>query len=259
METGTINPLFDTLSRQPQSAAASGEESEVPVALRDQVKALNSEVQAFEKEIQDVVVDTLQSARDIGILVENNSRLNVFTALTEGDTVDNFKFRVHRDGAAKLGFLTNRPDQAEEAAQGEEDAPPAIRVQVMTRNGRLLADSGADDGSDLKANFMLLELGGLHLEAAEYVVRVERAEDVPARELVNYSFQLTMGAFNNDYDTIEQPPPAGTNVAEAFPLPADIQGMADALVAGSSYIASLPPIGTPATDKLMGALLSDIA
>ena len=258
METGTINPLFDTLSRQPQSAAASGEESEVPVALRDQVKALNSEVQAFEKEIQDVVVDTLQSARDIGILVENNSRLNVFTALTEGDTVDNFKFRVHRDGAAKLGFLTNRPDQAEEAAQGEEEAPPAIRVQVMTRNGRLLADSGADDGSDLKANFMLLELGGLHLEAAEYVVRVERAEGVPAREMVNYSFQLTMGAFNNDYDTIEQQPPSNAGIADAFPLPVDVQGMADSLVAGSSYIASLPPLGTSATDKLMGALLSDI-
>lgn len=200
----------------------------------------------FEKETHDVTIDNNMTARDIGILRKNDSRLNLFSALTKGDQVDVFKFRVTNTAFTKLGTLIADPEMKD-----------LVRIQIFSKtSGVLIADQNPDSG-DSYQSFKKLEAGTLELAQGDYVVRVSRmpGRDSTAQTEVQYAIQLTQGVYRNDYDTVEK----GTSSSQdAFGFANSLGAGTDALVSGlsaaSSFISNLPAIGTTATSKLTGAL-----
>jgi len=186
------------------------------------------------------------TARDIGILRKNDSRLNLFSALTKGDQVDVFKFRVTNTGNAKLGTLIADPEDRE-----------LVRIQVFSKtSGVLIADQDPDSG-DAYLNFKKLEAGTFELAQGDYVVRVSRmpGQDSAAQNEVQYAIQLTQGVYRNDFDTVEKGKSASQDqYGYALSLGAGTDALVSGLSAASSFISNLPAIGTSATSKLTGAL-----
>lgn len=215
--------------------------------LAEQTRINNSgKVVSYEKETHDVQVDNNMTARDIGFLRKNNSRLNLFSALTKGDKVDVFKFRVTNAGEVKLGTLIADPEDKE-----------MIRIQVFSKtSGVLIADQDPKSGQ-AHENFKALQEGTFELSAGEYALRVSRMPgmDVRAENEVQYVIQLSQGLYRNDFDTIEK---GVSKDQDAFGRPltlgAETEGLMSFLGAASSFISSLPPIGTSATSKLTGAM-----
>lgn len=222
--------------------------------INDQVKLLadqtllnnSGKVVSYEKESSDVTVDNNMTARDIGFLRKNNSRLNLFSALEKGDKVDVFKFRVTNSGEAKMGTLIADPTDKE-----------LIRIQLFSKStGVLIADQDPKSGQAFK-NFEALQAGTFELRPDEYALRVSRmpGQDVRAENDVQYVIQLSQGLYRNDFDTIEK---GVSKEQDAFGRPltlgAGTEGLLSLLGSASSFITNLPPIGTSATSKLTGAM-----
>lgn len=205
----------------------------------------------FVKYTNDTKLDAIWTARDIGLLVKDNSRLNVITALREGDTADHFRFRVHRSGEMRLGQIVTGGEKDKDGA-GEAD----LRIQLMDRRGRVVADSAAREGSRERVAFENLREGALSVGSGDYILKVTRtAGELPqhAKTTVNYGLQLTMGTYHNDYDTIERAAPKNEN---PFALPIRSQAVIDTLSAGIGFIASLPPRGQNGAQKLVGHFIN---
>lgn len=223
-------------------------------AINDQVKLLIDQKEiddsgrgrSFEKDTNDVKIDNNMTARDIGILRKNDSRLNLFSALTVGDTVDVFKFRVTNTANTKIGTLAADPQSKE-----------LLRVQIFSKNtGALIAD-GDPEAGDAYENFKSLEAGTFELKQGDYAVRVSRlpGTDVRNEKAVQYVIQMSQGVYKNDFDTIEK----GYSESQdpygfALSLGAGHDALMSGLSSASSFISNLPPIGSSATDKLTGSL-----
>ncbi len=141
----------------------------------------------WEQERRDVWHDTLRTARDIGRVRLNHSRLNVFSSLEEGDKVDNFKFHVASRGKLKFGLYTDA----------------STRFEILNKRGRVIADSKEGTGRLLE-RFQRMIGGGEIFEPGDYYVRVSRLdprETTPARP---YAVQLQIGTVvKHEYDTTE--------------------------------------------------------
>ncbi len=227
-------------------------------AINDQVKLLvdqkqiddSGRKQSFEKDTNDVKIDNNMTARDIGILRKNDSRLNLFSSLTAGDTVDVFKFRVTNTADTKIGTLAADPQSKE-----------LLRVQIFSRTtGALIADQDPESG-DAYENFKALEAGTFELKQGDYAVRVSRlpGTDVRSEKTVQYVIQMSQGVYRNDFDTIEK----GVSDSQdqygfAVSLGAGHDALMSGLSAASSFISNLPAIGTSATDKLTGTLYDSL-
>ena len=68
------------------------------------------QIQVFGHEGRDVHNDSLKTARDIGRVRLDHSRLNVFSFLAKGDTEDNYKFTVDSTGRLRLGTWRDADD-----------------------------------------------------------------------------------------------------------------------------------------------------
>lgn len=223
-------------------------------AINDQVKLLidqkeiddSGRKQSFEKDTNDVKIDNNMTARDIGILRKNDSRLNLFSSLTAGDTVDVFKFKVTNTANTKLGTLA-----------ADEQSKELLRIQIFSRStGALIADQDPEAG-EANDNFKALQAGTFELKQGDYLVRVSRlpGKDVRSEKAVQYVIQMSQGVYRNDFDTIEK----GVSDSQdpygfALSLGAGHDALMSGLSAASSFISSLPAIGTSATDKLTGTL-----
>lgn len=217
----------------------------------DQIKLQQTlTVAEFEKETNDVKIDNNMTARDIGVLRKNDSRLNLFSALSTGDAVDVFRFKVATTGNVKLGSLIADPtDKA------------LFRVQIFSKsNGQLVADQDPNSGDAYKA-YQKLEAGMLELKQGDYVMRLSRlgGQDPQSKNEIQYAVQLTQGVYKNDYDTIEQ----GTSSDQdaygfATSLGAGTDNLISSLSSGYSFISNLPAIGTSATSKLNGVLYDSL-
>lgn len=199
-------------------------------------------VQTFEKEVRKSPFATTSSATDIGTLVKDTTRLNVYSAIKKDDKGDVYRFKVQGGGETQLGVLGD----------------PGLRVQVVTRFGGVVADSKEGLGSTTN-NYKALEKGELKLAPGEYFLKVmndgKTTKDAKGKvvESKNYALQLSQGVFRKDYDTVAQQPRAGDGVPQQSQQQLDLQNM---IQASASYISSLPPIGTSATSKLNSALSS---
>jgi hypothetical protein len=211
--------------------------------------ASGNKVQEFQKNTRDVQFESSATARNIGVLKQNTTRLNVFSALTAGDQVDGFQFRVTNKTATTFSVLNATKEDEEK-----------LRFQIYYKSsGRLLADSDPKAGT-AHTVYEAMRDGTFAMETGDYILRVSRADNVGANrdKEYNYAIQLSQGVYSQDYDTIER-------AMRATDDPYGIGNVSDATnnltssIAGSvSFIQSLPKIGTSATDKLMGLIINSI-
>lgn len=221
--------------------------------IQQQLDLKNSgvQVQEFQKDVRDVKVDTNATARDIGRLQENTSRLNLFSSLSaNGDSVDVYRFKVITTAKTTIGVLNE-----------SQDMEGKVRFQVFNKaTGRIVADS-AEDAGEAKTNWEALRDGNFELNSGDYVIRVSRTSNVgPDRNAeFSYALQLSQGSYKSDYDTIERAaldtddPYGGSGVSEAT------TNLTSSIANSVNYMQSLPKIGTSATDKLMGLFINSVS
>lgn len=146
-------------------------------------------IRAFEQTSNDVTGDSTQTARDAGNLTRGKTRLNIISALTAGDKVDFFKFKVTEK--ENLGI----------AIQTDGD----VRVQILNSSGRVIADSEAKYG-DKYDNFQKAGKQALQLDKGQYYIKVTRASGTLDTARPNYAIQLaSTNYFESDYTTTEKP------------------------------------------------------
>lgn len=133
-------------------------------------------------------------ATNLGYLIKDKTRLNAFSILGANDPVDFYKFKVTNPGDTGLGRVGDS----------------GVRVQLMDKSGKVMADSNAQAGAAYDA-YTKWTQGKLTLDKGDYTIRVsrEKGED-PAKEK-QYALQLTEGNFTTDYDTYAKQPAAGTS------------------------------------------------
>ena len=173
-------------------------------------------VQEYEQTVNKSALNAAPFATNIGTLVKDTSRLNVFSSLASNDPADFYKFTVTSSGAPTLGTVGDT----------------GVRLQLMDRGGKIIADSNKDAGATFDA-FQKLKSGQLTLDKGDYTLRIAREKDVPVKEAKNYGVQLRMGNYSKDYDTIAKQPAKGDN---PFGNNTKLQGLAAILGAGSASI-----------------------
>lgn len=151
-------------------------------------------VQEYEQTVRKSATNAAPFATNIGTLVKDTSRLNVFSTLAANDPADFYKFNVPVKGEATMGRVGDA----------------SVRVQLMDRQGKIVADSNKDAGA-AHDSFKKLEKGELTLDKGDYTVRISRDKDVPIKEAPNYGVQFRMGSYSKDYDTIAKQPAKGDN------------------------------------------------
>jgi hypothetical protein len=206
-------------------------------------------VQEFQKDTRDVKFESSATARHIGVLRRDQTRLNVFSALSAGDSVDGFQFRVTTKTATAFNVLN--------ATQEDEEK---LRFQIYYKStGRLLADSN-DKAGAAHTVYQAMRDGIFEMETGDYILRVSRADNTGAERNKEYSYaiQLSQGLYSQDYDTVER-------AARATDDPYGIGTVSDAtttltssIASSVSFIQNLPKIGTSATSKLMGLIINSV-
>ncbi len=148
----------------------------------------NSGPKVFEKTVRDVNADTWKTARDVGQVRLNHSRLNIFTSLTNGDEQDHFKFNVPSTGPFRIGGWNDE----------------TVRLQVLDDRGRVIADSDPDAGDAYESFQRITSPDGEEgFKPGDYIVRVSRLKGDDGTDKP-YSLQLQMGSkVVKDYDTTE--------------------------------------------------------
>ena len=226
--------------------------------ISEQIAALSASasgnVQEFEKTSQDVLYDNNATARQIGQLSLNSTRLNVISALNKADKVDTFQFNASTGGNTKFSILVNDPSDPNPL----QDSSGKVRVQIFAKGKGLVADSDATAGI-ANENYKALKNGTFSMTSGQYVIRVTRAEgnDPSAKNPYNYAIQMTQGTrYTKDFTTTEQAYTEGTDdpfgLSNNLNSPANI--LTDSLADAFGRINSLPPIGTSGTSKLLGMI-----
>lgn len=241
--TPTINPLFATASPSPSSSVGASAGSSADGALpspADMASALQSSidaavqrlqtqqsgpaaadnVQQFEKTVDKSTVHTAGYGTDIGILVNNTSRLTVVSALQPNDPADFMKFRVTESGPVTIGKL------------GDDSA----RVQIMNTYGSVLADSDPTSGDSYDA-YKQLQQGTFNMDPGNFVMRITRDSSGDPKATVNYALQLSQGgSYSQDYDTIAKAAQPSDN---PFKPPASLSALEDMLSGGGGAVSAL--------------------
>ncbi|OYQ37389.1 hypothetical protein CHU95_01465 [Niveispirillum lacus] len=228
--SGTTKKLSE-IERQLAEFAASTAKANKKAEAQSKIQ-----VQTFEKQVRKSPYSTNGAATDIGTLVKDSTRLNVYSNIKSDDKGDVFKFRVQTSGEAQLGVLGD----------------PGLRLQLVTRFGAVVADSKEGQGST-SDNYAKLQKGELKLGAGEYYVRVTNDGNTPTRDSKgkavtskNYALQLSMGVYRKDYDTVAQQPKAGDGMPQQSAAALELQNM---LTAAQNF-----DTGLSGTAKLNNAL-----
>lgn len=173
-------------------------------------------VQEYEQTVNKSAMNAAPFATGIGTLIKDTSRLNVFSSLASNDPADFYKFNVTTSGPVTLGTVGDA----------------GVRLQLMDRGGKVVADSNKDAGASYDA-FQKLKSGQMTLDKGDYTLRVARDKDVPVKDAKSYGVQLRMGDYSKDYDTIAKQPAKGSN---PFGGNTKLQGLASILGAGSASL-----------------------
>jgi hypothetical protein len=237
-----------------QTSQALQELSDQVAAALSASASASSNVVEFEKSSQDVLYDNNATARQIGQLSINSSRLNVISALGAKDKIDTFQMNVASTGNTKFSILVNDPSNPNPIANSSDK----VRVQIFAKGKGLVADSDAGAGA-AHENYQALKNGTFSMSSGQYVIRVTRADgvDTQAKNPYNYAIQLTQGTrYSKDFTTTEQGYTEGTDDPFGLSNNANSQAniLTDSLADSFSRINSLPPIGTSGTSKLLGMI-----
>jgi len=210
-------------------------------------KSRGTAVQEFRKDTRDVRFDNQATARDFGVLKKDESRLNLFSLLSKGDSVDVFRFRVATTEKTRFAILNASPADKDK-----------VRYQILSKaTGRVIADSDLKSGAANEAFQQLLD-GEMELKSGDYILRVSRVNNLGKErdKEFSYAVQLTQGFYSKDYDTVERAArasddPFGVNVGDAT------TNLVGSIAQGVNFINSLPAIGTSATKKLLGLIINN--
>lgn len=233
--------------------------------ISDQIAALGSQTtsdaaQEFDKTTNDVLYDNNATARTIGQLRLNTTRLNVISALTAKDTVDTFTFTASTAGQTKLGILVNDPTATDQTA----DASGDVRVQIFAKGQGLVADSDKSAGSAYQ-NYQALQNGTYDMARGDYTIRVTRADGVDPQNnnSYNYAIQLTQGdTYTQDYSVTEQAyDPSSNNPTGvgAYDDNSPTSILSGSLTDSYNFISQLGAIGQTGTSKLLGFIYTTSA
>jgi hypothetical protein len=266
-DSSLANALTGNKSSSTGSSASDSIADSTSKALQqisNQIAALGASaagnVQEFEKTTNDVLYDNNATARSIGQLRLNTTRLNVISAITAKDDVDTFSFTASSNGATKLGVLVNDPKAKNQLA----DASGNLRVQIFAKGKGLVADSDKNAGTAYK-NYQALKAGSFDLARGDYTIRVSRAAgvDTPEKNNYNYAIQLTQGTkFSQDYTVTEKAYDPNSNNPTG--IGAYDNNSPGALLGGAlsdaySFVSQLGPIGQTGTSKLLGFIYTTSA
>jgi hypothetical protein len=252
---GTTDPLAAAASGGASDSSSIGDSTSAALqAISNQISALSaqaaSNVQEFDKTTNDVLYDNNATARSIGQLRLNTTRLNVVSALSPNDPVDTFSFTASTTGATKLSALINDPTDTNANANDSQDA----RIQIFAQGKGLVADSDSSAGTAY-TNYQALQNGTYDMDAGNYTIKVTRADGVDSanKNTYNYALQLTQGdTYSQDFTTTEQAYQQGS---DPFGLGVDSNSPASILAGSMSdaynFISQLQFGGT-GTSKLLG-------
>lgn len=193
-------------------------------ALRSMTSGANATKSADVKSTQqDVTKSSLNvkaMATDLGSIVKDKTRLNLVSTLGKTDPVDFYKFSATSSGTMSLGRVGDA----------------GIRFQMMDKTGNVIADSADGQGS-ASDNYTKLKAGQLSVDKGDYTVRITRDKDVSLMDEKDYAFQLQMGTFSEDHDTVARQSDSGSD-------------------SGSSYLSILNGSSASGTTNNLIALLS---
>lgn len=147
----------------------------------------------------DLFGERTTDARSIGLLDPDRTMLNLQSALaTTTDKLDTYRFRLTKDGPIGLSII---PADKE----GTQLDPKAVKVEVLNRGGRVVADSTATSG-DLKSAWDDIAATNYKGKKGDYYVRISRGPESSSSAIVQYNLQVR-STFNyrDDYTTIEKP------------------------------------------------------
>ncbi|MCW2243965.1 hypothetical protein [Azospirillum canadense] len=180
-------------------------------------------VQEYEQNVRKSSLNAAPFATNIGTLVKDTSRLNVFSSLAANDPADFYKFSVTSKGEVSLGRV------------GDSD----VRIQLMDKQGKVIADSNKDSGAAYDA-YKNLEKGSQTLDKGDYTLRISRDKGVAVKDDKNYGVQLRMGDYSKDYDTVAKQPAKGDNPFGDTPK---LQSLAAILTGSGSSSSSSGALG----------------
>ncbi len=141
----------------------------------------------WERNDRDVIKDNFKTARDIGKVRLDYSRLNVFSSVNEGESEDNFKFQVQTNNNLRLG----------------KNIDHETRIEVFNNRGRIVADS-TGKGREHDAYLRMISSEGEKFDKGDYFIKVSTLDGEKSTKDHNYTIQLQMGYIvKHDYETIE--------------------------------------------------------
>ena len=147
-----------------------------------------SSTRVFEQQKRDVQNDSIKKARDVGQVRVNNSRLNIFSSLSDGDKEDFFKFRIASQGHLNFGASVDSE----------------THIQFYNTQGRLIADSDSSTSDKYEKYLSLRDGEGEKLKPGDYFIKVSRYQSDESSRQRPYALQLKMGdRVIQDYDTTE--------------------------------------------------------
>ncbi|MBP2305723.1 hypothetical protein [Azospirillum melinis] len=220
----SVNSMVSSLNASINSAVEAIKKSQSNQAVGD--------VKEYSKTVKKSALTTTAGATDIGVLAKNTTRLNVASTLAANDKVDFYKFKVTQKGEMTMGQV------------GDD----GLRVQLMNKLGRVVADSDPKAGDDYKA-FKQLQAGNLTVDKGDYTLRVTRDKGQSDKDPKNYAMQLVMGNYSQDFDTVAKQPAKGdTGMALTTGQQATLDGLNQAIGSMNSI-----PTGQTGTQKLMGS------
>jgi hypothetical protein len=186
----------------------------------------SSQPRQFNRLTNDVAVDNAQSARFIGYLKPGESRITLVSQIVakDKDKTDNFYFTMTKAGTAGLSL----------------DADPDVRVELVNKQGRVLADSAASDGSALKTAYDNLQSSKMDLARGDYYVRVSRNSGSSRSENLSYNLQfnagLTGAKYKEDYTTVEAGQKASSTVRSGTLDANAMNALTDTMTNSSGFV-----------------------
>lgn len=166
--------------------------------------------------------DSLRTARLIGTVRLEHSRLNVFSSISKGEKEDNFAFKVASKGPLRMG----------------KKIDSETRLEFFNGSKRIIASNDPKSGRLYDKYIQMVSPEGTQMDRGNYFMKFSRVDPNNTSKELPYTAQLQMGTgFKNDFETIEY---------EAKPLqPGEVPATTD-LTSG----------GMPSASTLMGQGIS---
>ncbi len=181
------------------------------------VSTTYSSPQLMEKQTQDVYGESWGSARDMGYIRKDYSRISVVSSLSaqDEDSGDWYKFFVQTKGELTMSVKTDAETDLELDPESDtyfEDvieyfSGAGLKIELYQEKGGRMDVVASNDKTqeDAFATFEQLVRGTLDIQATgNYYVKVSTEDGEVPQEDINYILQFQMGdSFKYDFATVE--------------------------------------------------------